>query len=249
MQRKNGNRGACMNILLITGASSDLGMELLGHVAGRYDFVWAHYHQMNDRLMQLCREFSEKIGLLQADFLEEADVVKMTKEMAASGKIPNHIVHLPAEKYMLCAFHRTDWEVYERNLAVSVRSAAMILREVLPRLARTDDGRVIFVLSECTCGDPPAYTAHYTMTKYALLGLLRTLSVEYEKKGIMINGISPGMMETKFLDGVSRLVAEKNARQNPSGKNISPAELMDVFEMLLFGGCRISGQNIAVKSL
>lgn len=49
------------------------------------------------------------------------------------------------------------------------------------------------------------------MTKYALLGLLRTLSVEYEKKGIMINGISPGMMETKFLDGISRLVVEKFA--------------------------------------
>lgn len=238
-----------MKTLMVTGASSDLGTEFLRHVVNRYDFVWVHYRQMNDRLLEICQEFSEKIGLLQADFLEEADIGRITGEVIARGIIPNHLVHLPAEKYMLCAFHKTDWEVYERNLAVSVRSAAMILREFLPKLARPDDGRVVFVLSECTCGAPPAYTAHYTVTKYALLGLLRTLSVEYEKKGIMINGISPGMMETKFLDGISRLVVEKNARDNPSGKNIETVELMDVFDLLLFGSCRISGQNIAVRSL
>lgn len=238
-----------MKILLITGASSDLGTQLLRYVIKRYDFVWVHYRQMNDSLMEICRNFSGKIGLLQADFLKETDVGRITAEMLARGKIPNHVVHLPAEKYMLGAFHRTDWEVYERNIAVSVRSAVMILREVLPKLARSDDGRIVFVLSECTCGAPPAYTTHYTVTKYALLGLLRALAVEYEKKGIMINGISPGMMETKFLDEISGLIVEKNARENPSGKNIETVELMDIFEMLLFGSCRITGQNIAVRSL
>lgn len=239
-----------MNTLLVTGASSDVGIKLIDYMVQRYDFVWAHYHQMNDKLMEIHHSFPEKIRFVQADFFKRDDTKKMIEEIAHAHLIPNHIVHLPAEKYMLSNFHNTEWEVYERNTFISIRSIIMILQRFIPEvIKRASEGRIVFMLSECTCNLPPAYTAHYTMTKYALLGLMKALAAEYEKKGIMVNGISPGMMETKFLDQIPRLVIEKSARENSSGKNIEVKELMDVFELLLFGNCMISGQNIAIKSL
>lgn len=238
-----------MRTLLVTGASSDVGMELIRYAIQRYDYIWAHYHQMNDKLMEIYQKYPEKTGLVQADFLKEADVEKLIQEIISKQIIPTHIVHLPAEKYSLFHFQSTEWDVYEKNISISIRSIVMILKEFMPKIVKSGDGRIVFMLSECTSDLPPAYTAHYTMIKYALMGLVKELAVEYEKKNVMINGISPGMMETKFLDNVSRLVIEKNAKENPSGKNIRVNELMAVFEMLLFGNCRISGQNIVVKSM
>ena len=55
------------------------------HVVQKYDFIWAHYHQMNDKLQEINRMFSEKIGLIQADFLVETDVHKMTEKIIESG--------------------------------------------------------------------------------------------------------------------------------------------------------------------
>ena len=57
------------------------------------------------------------------------------------------------------------------------------------------------------------------------------------------------MMETRFLDELPGFVREKNAKERASGKNIEVKELLDVFDLLLFGGCRITGQNIAVEAL
>lgn len=238
-----------MKVLLITGASSDVGIELLRKMVHKYDFVWVHYHKMNERLMDVYKGMPERIGLVQADFLEQQDTRELVEEIMQKQKIPNHIIHLPAEKYLLSNFHQTDWSVYEKNLEVSLRSAVILLKAFIPYLIRSGDGRVVFMLSECTCNNPPAYTAHYTVTKYALLGLVKELAVEYGKKGLMVNAISPGMMETKFLDRISHHIKEKNAADTPSGKNIMVEELVDVFQLLLFGNCRISGQNIAVESL
>ncbi len=238
-----------MKILLVTGASSDYGTALLRHIVCRYDLVWAHYRQMNDALMELYQASPEKIRLVQADFLKRQDVEAMARIIFESRQIPNHIVHFPADKYTLSHFHSTEWEVYERNLSISVRSAVLLLQRLIPGMIKAGDGRIVFMLSDCTCNSPPACTAHYTMIKYALLGLVKTLSAEYGKKGIMINGVSPGMMETRFLDELPGFVREKNAKERASGKNIEVKELLDVFDLLLFGGCRITGQNIAVEAL
>ena len=58
------------------------------------------------------------------------------------------------------------------------------------------------MLTSCTTNIPPKYLASYVTSKYALLGLVKALSNEYADKGIRINGISPSMIETKFLENI-----------------------------------------------
>ena len=70
------------------------------------------------------------------------------------------------------------------------------------------------------------------MAKYALLGLVRSAAVEYAGKGITVNGISPNMMETKFLAEVDDLSITMNAENSAMRRNIDVNEVCAAMEYL-----------------
>lgn len=236
-----------MSVLLMTGASSDIGIELLNRYSDRYHVVWAHYRTMNDRLDQAAATH-HNIRLIRTDFTDPADVGNMIGKIEASGEIPDMIVHLPAMKYQLNNFHKCDVKRFESEYRISVLSIVEILGRFIPYMAAKECGRVVFMLSSCTTGDPPAFTGPYTATKYALLGLMRELAVEYAGSSIYINGISPDMVETKFLSGISGLIVQKNAKEQPGGRNLAAADLLPAFEYFLFEG-KVTGQNMRIQPI
>ena len=61
--------------LFVTGASSELGCELIEQVADNYDVIVAHYRSSVDRLVPLEEKLGEKLMLVQADF---SDTVSST---------------------------------------------------------------------------------------------------------------------------------------------------------------------------
>lgn len=69
----------------------------------------------------------------------------------------------------------------------------------IPNMAKKKYGRIVFMLTSCTINNPPKYQSSYVTVKYALLGLMKALAVEYADRGITVNGVSPDMMETKFF--------------------------------------------------
>ena len=73
------------------------------------------------------------------------------------------------------------------------------------------------------------------------------MAVEYAGKGITINGISPEMIETKFLSETPELIVKSNARENPLGRNLVVGDVVPAIKFLLSdqAGC-ITGQNIAI---
>lgn len=104
------------------------------------------------------------------------------------------------------------------------------------------------MLSSCTEGVPLKYTSEYATVKYSLLGLLKSLAREYEGRGIAINGVSPDMMETKFLSEIQPLIIEQNAYTRPNGKNLAIDDTISVIiDLLTKKDISFSGNNIVVK--
>ena len=105
------------------------------------------------------------------------------------------------------------------------------------------------MLTSCTINIPPKYLASYVTSKYSLLGLIKALSNEYADKGIRINGISPTMIETKFLSNVPELLVKQNAMNSPTGRNLAVDDVIPLFEFLLSNQSNsITGQNIAISN-
>jgi 3-oxoacyl-[acyl-carrier protein] reductase len=73
----------------------------------------------------------------------------------------------------------------------------------------------------------------YTVIKHAQLGLMRALASEYADTGLCVNAVSPGMVDTQFLDNVPELVKEMSASASPRRRNAKPDEVVDAIEFLL----------------
>ena len=237
-----------MSTLFVAAASSDVGLDYLRQKAGEYDYILAHYRSMNPSLKELKETLGDKLTLLQADLSNEADTRNLAKQVMASPNPPTHVLHLPALPCQLNKFSKTDWARFQRDLDVSLRSAVILLGAILPEMARRKFGKVVIMLTSYTAQSvPPKFLSNYVTSKYALLGLVKALSAEYAEKGICINGLSPEMMETKYLNSIPALVAEKSAMDSPMKRNLHTADIVPFIDFLLSDKTSfLTGQNIAV---
>ncbi len=234
-------------VLLVTGASSDVGSKLIRRIAGNYEIILAHYCHDKDRLEAMRAELGDKLILLRADFTDLQSVAAMVDRIDALGCVPDHIVHLPAQRVRPERFHKTAVEQYTDGFTTAVASIVVILKHFLPKMSKHKYGKVVFMLTSFTLNAPPKYQAPYITAKYALLGLMRDLAREYADKHIMVNGVSPDMMETKFLADTPELVIQQNAANNPMGRNLVVEDVLPTFEYILSDGADlVTGQNIGV---
>lgn len=234
-------------MLLVTGASSEVGLKLIEEAAADYDRILAHYFHSDQKLRVLKEKLGEKLMLLQADFGNPDSVAAMISYIKEQGWAVSHIVHLAAPKLKYVKFAKTGWEVFEDGMRTCLASIVKITEAFLPQMAKNKYGRVIFMLSSCTLNVPPKFLSSYVTVKYALLGLMKSLAAEYADKGITVNGISPDMMETKFLSEVSEIIVEKSAMDSPLKRNLTVADVMPAFSYLLSdAAAAVTGQNLAV---
>lgn len=236
-------------VLLVTGASSDVGIKLIKKIYKEYATIYLHYGHMNDKLEKTIEMLSCEVDVkpIQADFSNLDDVKSMIADIESYGKYPNSIVHIAAPRIYNKQFHKDEWENYNKGWEISVRSIVLILNSFIKKMSKMNYGRIVFMLTSNTLEKPAKYQASYVTYKYALLGLMKSLSVEYIEKGITVNGVSPNMMETKFLENVPDLIIEQNATSSPIGRNILVDEVIPVIEYMLSDmGESMTGQNIGI---
>ncbi len=162
---------------------------------------------------------------------------------------PTHIVHLQAGKYENIKFGKITWNKFNTDINIALRSLVIILNNFLQEMAKNKYGKVVVILLSCTINIPPKYVSSYVSTKYALLGLVKALSNEYAEKSIQINGVSPTMMETKFLKDIPELIIQQNAANSQTGKNLSVDDVVPMFKFLLSEDANcITGQNMAITN-
>lgn len=236
-------------ILLLIGASSDVGVSLIKEIYADYDTIYLQYRNMNDKLKAVIDTIGEevKVILLQADFSEVESVKSMIEFIKENGELPNNIVHLSAAKAYNKQFHKDSWKNFDNGWQISVKSVVLILQAFIKNMVKEHYGRVVFMLTSNTNNLPAKYQASYVTVKYALLGLMKSLSVEYADKGITVNGVSPDMMETKFLSELPELIIETNREKSPIGRNIYIEEVIPIFKYMLSDlGASMTGQNISI---
>ena len=236
-------------VLLVTGGSSEVGIQLIRDVYSDYKLIYIQYFHMNEELQRLVDEISNSVEviLVQCDFSDSCSVTNLIDSIKTNGVLPNQIVHLPAPKAYNKQFHKDVWDNFDAGWEVSVHSIVEILKAFIPNMSKQRYGRIVFMLTSNTINNPAKYQSSYVTVKYALLGLMRSLAVEYIDKGITVNGVSPDMMETKFLSELPHLIVEQNAANSPIGRNIRVDEVVPVIaHMLSDAGASMTGQNIGI---
>lgn len=237
------------NILLVIGASSDIGVATIKRIIDKYDIILAHYNHMNSSLECLYEENKDKVKLYKADLSDIQDTEKMIISIKEEEYYPNDIIHFPAQKIKIKKFYKTKWEDFQKSIDISIRSLCLIIKEFIPYMIKKQKGKIVVMLSMVVNNMPPKYNSDYVMTKYALLGLIKSLAVEYGEFGIAINGVSPAMVETKFIEDMHELIIDENAKSSPTGRNLTVEQVVPTIEFLLSEQTNgINGQNILITS-
>ena len=123
----------------------------------------------------------------------------------------------------------TDEELWDHTLEVNLKGAFLISRAVMP-LLRESRGSVVHMTSVQGQASQAGVTA-YSVSKHGLIGLVRSMAIDYAPFGVRVNGIAPGSVDTPMLrnsialaDDPAAVVAEINA-MHPLGRSAEPHEI------------------------
>lgn len=154
-------------------------------------------------------------------------------------------------------FVSMDDGLWDEMMSVNLTGTYLCMRSVLPGMFERQRGRVINIAS--TAGKTGfLYTSAYCAAKHAVLGLTRAVALEAARRGVTVNAICPGWLDTDMTaDSVAR-IAEKTGRtrddaramlerMNPQGRLIEPDEVAALAVFLASPGARgINGQALNV---
>lgn len=198
-------------IYLIIGASSDVGCELIREInrSEKEAIIYAHYRTTVNNINAIKVINGNNIISIQADLSNDVGVNLFLKYISDHAVVPDAIIHLPAPKLDFIKFKDLNWTECEADVRVQVASIFRILQVLLPKMIkRVEKSKIVFALSENTVNMPAKFSTKYTMSKYMLWGLMKSLTSEYQGKRVNINAISPSMIETKLLSNIDRRMLE-----------------------------------------
>jgi NAD(P)-dependent dehydrogenase (short-subunit alcohol dehydrogenase family) len=103
---------------------------------------------------------------------------------------------------------KTSDETWQAVLAVNLSGVFFATREALPAMAERGFGRVVNVASIAGKAAMP-YIAAYAASKHGVLGLTKVAALEMATKGVTVNAVCPGYVDTPMTDaGIANMVAK-----------------------------------------
>ncbi len=191
--------------ILVTAAAQGIGRAIAERFAGEGASVIASDINM------------EKLGTLKGpglttrrlDVLDAGAIVAAEKEIGAIDVLVNCAGFVHHGSILDC--EEKDFD-FSTNL--NVRAAYRLIRAFLPGMLERKGGTIVNVASIASSiiGVPNRFI--YGVTKAALLGLTKSVAVEYVTKGIRCNAICPGTVETPSLgERIKALGNEAEARK------------------------------------
>ncbi|HWE64625.1 MAG TPA: SDR family NAD(P)-dependent oxidoreductase, partial [Chloroflexota bacterium] len=141
-------------------------------------------------------------------------------------------------------FPIADWD---RTIAVNLRGVFLCCRAVLPDMESVGRGRIVNVASIAGKEGNPRLSA-YSASKAAVIGFTKSLAKEVVQKNIIVNAISPAVIQTRILEQVSRETVDYMVSRIPMGRTGRPEEVAALVHWLSSDECSFTtGQCVDIS--
>ena len=235
-------------VALVTGASRGIGRAIAEELASAGHAVAVNYASSADAAEAVAASIRSGGGralAVRADAASEEDVAAMLESVEAElGRVTVLVNNagITRDDLML----RLSPEAWDEVVRTNLRSVYLCSRAVLRGMLRERWGRIVSIASVAGIAGNPGQT-NYAATKAGIIGFSKSLAKEVGSRGITVNVVAPGFIETDMTAALGEEAATAAAGATALGRLGRPAEIASAVGYLASDAASyITGQTLVV---
>ena len=233
---------------LVTGASRGIGRAIALALAAQGAAVVVNYNGSEERAQEVVDTIKAQGGLASlyqcsvGDFQACQEMIQhVIKEYGHLDILVNN-AGITRDNLIM----KMKEEDFDAVIETNLKGAFNTIRHTSRQMLKQRSGKIINISSVSgILGN--AGQANYAASKAGVIGLTKTMARELASRGITVNAISPGFVETEMTDVLKEDIKEAACRQIPLGKFGKPEDIADMVVFLASEKADyITGQVISV---
>ena len=207
---------------LITGASGGIGSAIAKNLSQQGAHVVLHGTRAG-RLEELASEIGSNVSVVTANLSDRDAVGGLVAEAAkTTGAIDILVNNAGITRDNL--FMRMKDEEWDDVLEVNLTSSMLLCRSAIRAMMKARWGRIISISSIVGVTGNPGQT-NYAASKAGMIGFSKSLAAEVASRGITVNIVAPGFIETPMTDELADEQKQKLLANVPAGRLGSSQEV------------------------
>lgn len=213
-----------MKTILVTGGTRGIGRAITKKLLSEGHKVFAVYKESTKQANELAEKYGDQVAILQTNLADKEQVsqlIENLKDTQFDGIVNN------AGIVYLTKWEDFNFDEWEETLAVNLTAPIKLVHGLRNNLK--DGGAVVNIASVdgfCAAFDTVAYAA----SKAALISATKSLAAILGSRGIRVNAIAPGWVETEMT---ADTMPDESKELTPLKRNAKPEEVANVASFLL----------------
>jgi acetoacetyl-CoA reductase len=218
-------------VAIVTGGGRGIGLSICQRLLRGGAQVAAGYSRDVGAAQRLADEHPGKVTIHQGNIANVDDCERVVEEVVAQHGRVDILVNnagITADKTV----RRMTPEEWNHVVQVNLNGAFYMSRAALPHMTEAGYGRIVNISS--VIGERGNIgQANYAAAKSGLFGLTKSLALETARRGITVNCVAPGFIETDMVATVPDEVLERIVGEIPVGRLGDPDEIARVVEFVV----------------
>ena len=227
-----------MKTILVTGGTRGIGRAITKKLLAEGHKVYVVYKESAEQANKLVEKYGDKVAILQANLADGEQIkqlIEQIKDVQLDGIVNN------AGIVYLTKWDELNFDEWDETLAVNLTAPVKLIHGLRNNLK--DGATVVNIASVdgfCAAFDTVAYAA----SKAALISVTKSLAAILGSRGIRVNAIAPGWVETEMT---ADTMPDESKELTPLKRNAKPEEVANVASFLLSDQSSfVSGTTITV---
>lgn len=236
--------------VVITGTLQGIGKAALEFFASNGANVWACAQYFSEEFQFFCKTLEQKHSVWVKPIyfdLASAEEMKAAVKTIQSDKKPVDALVNVAGMTRDALFHMVTMESMKKIFEVNFFAQIAFSQYITKLMLRNPNSSSVIFVSSISAVDGNVGQLAYGSSKAALIGAMKTMSKELASKGIRVNAIAPGVIDTSMNQEVPREVIEEKIKMMDIKRLGKPSEVASVLAFLASDLSKhITGQLIRI---
>ena len=218
-------------VIWVTGASGGIGRNVVENLSNQ---GWKIITSGRDRdsLEELSSQL-ENIHILPVDVTDPISMKDAADQIKSDFGRLDGLIHAVGS-ILLRPLHATSVEQFQDTISLNLTSAFLAMKFSVPIMMRSGGGRIVLFSTVAAKIGMPNHSS-ISSAKAGVEGLAKSAAADYAKRGIRVNVVAPGLVETPLS---SHLLSNENSRSisenmHPTGRVGQPQEVGSLVSWLV----------------